>query len=285
MSDDLSKLPIRRLIDALAAEDDLPIAAIEACVERIDEAAPPLRALLAKAARSAPLTDDEAAQVFFGLHALAKARDQESCAALLTFLRQPLRSVEEVLGDAITASLPRLLAGVYDNDEAALFATIADRALDQDIREALLRAATFLTFEGRIARETMQAFLERFDDEALAGGEDVCWIGWLEAIALLGFRVLETRTESIWTDGRLPEMAVDRSEFEADLAAAERAPKDAGRLERADLGYLDDVEEALSWTQEELPPLEPVVNPMRDVGRNDPCPCGSGKKAKKCCLG
>jgi uncharacterized protein len=25
--------------------------------------------------------------------------------------------------------------------------------------------------------------------------------------------------------------------------------------------------------------------PVRDVGRNDPCPCGSGKKYKKCCLG
>jgi uncharacterized protein YecA (UPF0149 family) len=25
-------------------------------------------------------------------------------------------------------------------------------------------------------------------------------------------------------------------------------------------------------------------NPKRKVGRNDPCPCGSGKKYKKCCL-
>jgi len=24
--------------------------------------------------------------------------------------------------------------------------------------------------------------------------------------------------------------------------------------------------------------------PARKVGRNDPCPCGSGKKYKKCCL-
>jgi uncharacterized protein YecA (UPF0149 family) len=23
-------------------------------------------------------------------------------------------------------------------------------------------------------------------------------------------------------------------------------------------------------------------NPLRDVGRNDPCPCGSGRKFKKC---
>jgi uncharacterized protein YecA (UPF0149 family) len=27
-----------------------------------------------------------------------------------------------------------------------------------------------------------------------------------------------------------------------------------------------------------------ITNPFRHVGRNDPCPCGSGKKFKKCCL-
>jgi hypothetical protein len=31
-------------------------------------------------------------------------------------------------------------------------------------------------------------------------------------------------------------------------------------------------------------PAEPVRNRARDVGRNDPCPCASGKKYKKCCL-
>jgi uncharacterized protein len=32
-------------------------------------------------------------------------------------------------------------------------------------------------------------------------------------------------------------------------------------------------------------PEKPAANPNRDVGRNDSCPCGSGKKYKKCCLG
>lgn len=27
---------------------------------------------------------------------------------------------------------------------------------------------------------------------------------------------------------------------------------------------------------------DPVRNPLKDVGRNDPCPCGSHKKFKKC---
>ena len=30
--------------------------------------------------------------------------------------------------------------------------------------------------------------------------------------------------------------------------------------------------------------LEPVRNASRKVGRNDPCPCGSGKKFKACCM-
>ena len=28
----------------------------------------------------------------------------------------------------------------------------------------------------------------------------------------------------------------------------------------------------------------PVINTEPMIGRNDPCPCGSGKKYKKCCL-
>ncbi len=40
--------------------------------------------------------------------------------------------------------------------------------------------------------------------------------------------------------------------------------------------------EAMSEDLEEGPPAEPYIAPPK-VGRNDPCPCGSGKKYKKCC--
>jgi preprotein translocase subunit SecA len=33
----------------------------------------------------------------------------------------------------------------------------------------------------------------------------------------------------------------------------------------------------------ELPPLQQPIKKDKVVGRNDPCPCGSGKKYKKCC--
>ncbi len=39
---------------------------------------------------------------------------------------------------------------------------------------------------------------------------------------------------------------------------------------------------------EDEEPLPPPVEPIKkeqtgEIGRNDPCPCGSGKKYKKCC--
>jgi hypothetical protein len=29
--------------------------------------------------------------------------------------------------------------------------------------------------------------------------------------------------------------------------------------------------------------IPPIVKKTKDIGRNDPCPCGSGRKYKKCC--
>jgi SWIM/SEC-C metal-binding protein len=39
---------------------------------------------------------------------------------------------------------------------------------------------------------------------------------------------------------------------------------------------------------EDISDLEKLLNPpqivkSKKIGRNDPCPCGSGKKHKKCC--
>ena len=42
------------------------------------------------------------------------------------------------------------------------------------------------------------------------------------------------------------------------------------------------------WLARRMPPdaeVNTYVRPEPKVGRNDPCPCGSGKKYKKCCGG
>ncbi len=51
-------------------------------------------------------------------------------------------------------------------------------------------------------------------------------------------------------------------------------------------GWLDDVDLSdPDGLEEPSAPAQPTVRATPKIGRNDPCPCGSGKKFKKCCGG
>ena len=41
---------------------------------------------------------------------------------------------------------------------------------------------------------------------------------------------------------------------------------------------------AVAGSQQSAKKIEPIRNAGTKVGRNDPCPCGSGKKYKNCCM-
>ena len=86
-----------------------------------------------------------------------------------------------------------------------------------------------------------------------------------------------------------PRESPDQIEFDPELFGSSDRPLwlKSDKFERTDPLLEDDGPEL--WldelkkiqTQEEI---EPVWNPLRKVGRNDPCPCGSGKKFERCCL-
>jgi preprotein translocase subunit SecA len=43
-------------------------------------------------------------------------------------------------------------------------------------------------------------------------------------------------------------------------------------------------DQAIAGSQQSEKKVEPIRNRSKKVGRNDPCPCGSGKKYKSCCM-
>ena len=78
-----------------------------------------------------------------------------------------------------------------------------------------------------------------------------------------------------------PQAIVQRQErwADEDRKALERETRPDGEQEEEedgdDYGIDDD---------DDYGPTETYVRPSPKIGRNDPCPCGSGKKYKKCCL-
>jgi SWIM/SEC-C metal-binding protein len=53
---------------------------------------------------------------------------------------------------------------------------------------------------------------------------------------------------------------------------------------RVIVGVEPDAPEDVSDVRTLLAPAPLLVHPSSAVGRNAPCPCGSGRKYKKCCL-
>jgi len=307
--------PIEEHLHALASETKLPLVSLELCTIRIEESAPALRAVLGRAADGESLTDDEEMLLFRGLYVLGGARDKQSFPLLLRLLRRSAYELGNLLGDLITEDLARIVAGTFDGKSEPVFELIRDPTVDQYVRDALLGALTFLTWKGLIEQRVMEDFLVKFPEDCAPEHEDEAWTGWANAISLLGLRHLAPLVYRAFDEGRVPDWALDRSDFEEDLVDAEQRPDDPERFESANLGYIEDIAETLGWSDAfededdfsddfsedisegddpfaDQPPFkasgwmasEPVRNPMRHVGRNDPCPCGSGKKAKKCCL-
>ncbi len=302
------------------AAGDFPMSPLADCMGCFPDIAPRLRHLLERAAAGDHLTGTEEAQFFYGLHILAAGRDGRSCRPLLRLLRRRSDELDALLGDALNETLPRILIGLFDGDARSYFDLANDQAADGAVRAGVLDTIAFLTWEGRIGREQTIHFLDRFDRERRGGTDAAAWSGWHRAVALLGLRGLAPQVEAARRDGRVTDDLDDG--FWPILHQAESTPHDATRFVEAKLGYIRDLVAALEWVADNRLALRrdhampenntgfspddvyddfdddfddeldgftdvttlPAANPWRSVGRNAPCPCGSGKKAKKCCL-
>ena len=102
----------------------------------------------------------------------------------------------------------------------------------------------------------------------------------LESVKLFDYMVdkINDKTITVLMRGQIP--IQDPAEVqEAAPEPQKQAPQ--YREEKQDLSRPEGMDEAAAKDTREQPKNEPYVAPTK-VGRNDPCPCGSGKKFKHC---
>jgi hypothetical protein len=282
------------LLDALKDEMPLPREIARVAAIYVSEIAPDIIRLLERA-RVEQLEAASECLLFRGVHVLGPARVKAAYRPLMAFLHAPEDRIEHLLGDASTETLPKILAGVFDGDAEPLLALIEDDKVHEWVRDAALRTVAFLAFDGRLDQSAAGEFLARFEQRSTAPAGDAAWHGWMTAVALLGLNQLSPRVHAAFEDGRLSPEFADEGDYRMLLTDALTRPTDPARFEAEHLGYIEDIAATLAWFGTEDPDgfddgdgdwasHTPVRNPWRDVGRNDPCPCGSGKKFKKCCL-
>lgn len=255
---------LERIRSELERAETLPAEALAAAVTQAAALAPDVIALLRKAADGVHLLPRQENLLFFGLHALAAARRAEACPAFLSLLRRPEWQLEELLGDGLTESVTGLLLGLYDDDPEPLFAALEDRAAAGSARWALFQVLARLSWEGRIARERVVAFIDRFDREEMAPADDLAWMGWQDAIRLLGLQEFEPRIRHGWDSGRTePCNRADRDWWLESLGRIAAAPDDPAHFAESDVVAITDPVASLGWMAEPRPqpgraPDEPV---------------------------
>lgn len=309
-------LTTEQILEAFTRTDQgLPRAALEQAIARPEEVNPHLLAAWEAAAEHTPTSDEAINTLFYGAYLLARSRDTRLYRPLCSAARHP-DLFEAVLGDGVTEDLWLMLVRCFDGDPAPLRGMIENPNIDEFVRSAGLHALSYLTASGRTSREETASYLRGLYDTLQPRETSHVWWSWQYAVARLGLADLVPLVKDAFTRGWVDESVQNYSHFERDLSKARKAAHllDAYESYEKNEDKLDDLVEYLSgWEAfqpsgntkrpiaslpeymaalagETAPPSpweyqEPYQNPLRDVGRNDPCPCGSGKKFKKCCLG
>ena len=130
--------------------------------------------------------------------------------------------------------------------------------------------------------------------------EDYVWTNWLDAVAMLGFENLRPLVMKAFEAGLASPINMNMEDFDQVLGEALSQKDHVAFLRKQRLELFTDTigtfSKWYSFTDEfirnkrrhqdqvRMGTEDVVTNPYRNVGRNDPSPCGSGKKFKNCCL-
>ena len=268
---------------------DIPFGAMQTLLDGWDAAGPRCRTMLRDYVAGRDLSERTERTLFYAVHLLGDRGDTAAFDDLCALAGDPDRA-DLILGDALTETMPRILVSCFAGDPAPLQRLIERRDADAVIRGAALIALAYLAAAKRLTRTALHAYLAGLYDRLSPDDDAFVWHAWVTAVGLLGFGALAGKADTVFEQGRIPPELGTRRDFRADLLAATNDPAWLGGFDQWGVGPLGSALEALeffgaSGPEEDAPVQAPYVNALRDVGRNDPCPCGSGKKYKKCCLG
>ena len=251
---------------------------------------------------------------FFALFMLTEFRAKEALPTILEAISLPDEGPFDLFEDAITSSLAGILVALADDPFPLLDALISNRDLNEYVRWEAAQAYVHLVKNGHLTRVQAIERLAQHLRRQVEGNDSVIVTGLICTLADLAPKEAYEQIKDAFSRGMVDESMIRLKDIDRDIAEGEHGVQ--SRLDRLNV-FDDAIEELRHWAcfqpeRPAKPAREPVSWPIhrgvsRDVqsgsarppaqppsqlapapgkrvGRNDPCPCGSGKKYKKCCI-
>jgi hypothetical protein len=248
----------------------------------------------------------------YAMFLLSQFREPRAYPLIADFFSKAGEAVYDLTGDVLTEDLARFLASVCAGDTRRIAQLVEDPQADEYVRGSALEAWVILVTQGIRARDDVLRYYQDLFHGKLPRTPSHVWGVLVNCSADLHLIELQADIQQAFADGLVNDSFVDPQWVERRFAMQ---PAEIFQELRQDPHnqLIENVVKEMEWWasfQSPPPPLEkpkepsskPVQAPPKEmlpalpkalptlpptttvkVGRNDPCPCGSGKKYKKCC--
>jgi hypothetical protein len=233
------------------------------------------------------------------MYLLAQFRETRAYPLLVRIFSEPGATPFDLAGDLVTQDLGRILASVSDGDIGGMTSLVENERANGYVRSAAMDGLVTLVVCGKRIREELMAYFSSLFHK-LDRRPSQAWNGLVSACADLGPDEVVEEIHQAYEDGLVESGYIGWKDIERALALGKEAAIEElkGRY-----SLITDVADELGWwacfredvwsigrrkapltlPQFDLATPKPIRRAQPKVGRNDPCPCGSGKKFKKCC--
>ncbi len=256
----------------------------------------------------------------YAMFLLAQFRAKQAYPLIIEFFSNPDERVKEVSGDLVTEDLHRILASVWDGKIDPIHALIENEAINEYIRGAGLKALVTLALWDELPREEVLAYFQSLFREKLERTFSNAWNNLVNLSCDLYPEEVYDDIRQAYADDLVDPFYIRLEDVENYLKKGKNAVLERKRKSLHYSRITNTIEEMETWACFQTPvqqkkhdkalgrvldsqikkaakrmanPDAPLYEPESSqplrrttpkVGRNDPCPCGSGKKYKKCCL-
>ena len=236
------------------------------------------------------------------MYLLALFRETRAYPLLVRIFSRPGEFPFDLAGDVVTQDLGQILASVSGGDIGGMTALIENEQANEYVRAVALDGMVSLVATGQRTRDEVTTyFLQLFQKWERNPGAH--WDGLANVCADLWPQETFRELRRAYTEGLVDTWSIDWQDIEDALEMGKQAAMQRARYREP---LITDMARAMGWmqcfhstdsddeSQTELeeswmnpPSSDYVPMPIRrtapKVGRNEPCPCGSGRKFKKCC--
>jgi len=277
-------------------------AAVEAAVARRDEITPELLRILEDTVERAAELDAEGDYMahLYAMFLLAQFRETRAYPLVVRFASLPGDLLDSLCGDFITEELGNVLASVCGGDLAGIRSLIENEATDEWVRGAALDGLVTLVAAGQKSRDEIVSYFASLFRGKLARQWSHVWDSLVSCSSDLHPEELLDDIKQAFEDELVDSNFIRFSNVKRELAEG----KDRVLARLADdphRGLIEDTVAEMEWwdcfredremdtavaaldSKSNPAVFPPIRRAAPKIGRNDPCPCGSGKKYKKCC--